>query len=841
MSEATRQLAAIMFTDIVGYTALMGRDEQKAMQLLEQNRDLQKPLIEEYRGKYLKEIGDGILASFSSAGDAISCALAIQNALSDDQELNLRIGIHSGDITFKDEDVFGDGVNIASRIQSIADPGGIYISESIHKAIRGRGDIQTKYLGETHLKNVDYPVKTYALQGVGLPIPEIKDENELSGRFWAELQRRGISRAGTTYLMVSIILFLLLPYGESFLPDWAASALIIALVIGFPLAMYMAWSFERSPEGFVRTTSQQSWQNPLKASQRKPLISNVIIVGLVLVIFVMYAYPRYFSKETSTEGTTTNKSIAVLPLDIIGGDPEGEYFAAGVREEILNHLSLLEDLHVKSRSVVDRLSERTTTTQELVSELQLTHYLEGSARKVGDQVRITVQLIDAQTNNHIWSENYDSNYENIWDTQSEIAKKIAEELRVTISPEVARVIDKKPTDNPQAWDDYLRAMYYWRRYTSLRKPIELENMVRFLKASISKDPSFALAYTFLALAYGQSPGDPAIVFEFINPDSVLILCNRAIDLDPSLSDPYVIRADYFAYTTLDTVAAIRDYNQAISNGPHLPLPYWRFGVFQNVYRWDVGSALKLTFQGVQLQPEPWLLSQMLWWISWYYLEIADYQKAEYFVDKALIYDPDNISILQWKAHLYRVMGQYDKCLSVAQRIMEISPLNIGLYEMGMYYLIVKEYEESAKYFDEYFTKASETADFSDFQNNHMYGYALLKMGRAKEADDKFEIALNVLRERGHPTLDYEYAKIYSAKGMIDSAYYHLEKAVAGPIHWGMSDFMERDPLFENIKDEPEFQRLVGIAREKVRLKREEVRKLEESGEIPINLDEIELY
>ena len=142
MSNTSRQLAAIMFTDIVGYTALMGSDEQTAMQLLEQNRNLQKPLIEQYRGKYLKDIGDAILASFSSAGDAVSCALAVQNALSGDQALTLRIGIHLGDITFKDQDVFGDGVNIASRIQSITDPGGIYISESTHKAIRGRGDIR---------------------------------------------------------------------------------------------------------------------------------------------------------------------------------------------------------------------------------------------------------------------------------------------------------------------------------------------------------------------------------------------------------------------------------------------------------------------------------------------------------------------------------------------------------------------------------------------------------------------------------------------------------------------------------------------------------------------------
>ena len=141
----------------------------------------------------------------------------------------------------------------------------------------------------------------------------------------------------------------------------------------------------------------------------------------------------------------------------------------------------------------------------------------------------------------------------------------------------------------------------------------------------------------------------------------------------------------------------------------------------------------------------------------------------------------------------------------------------------------------------YFTRASETAYWGAMYNNHMYGYALLKIGKQTEANEKFELVLNLIRDRGHPTKDYEYAKIYSARGMVDSAYYHLEKAVAGPIHWGMSDFMERDPLFENIKDEPEFQRLVGIARDKVRLKREEVRKLEESGMIPKSLDELELY
>lgn len=836
----TRQLAAIMFTDIVGYTALMGKDSAKALELVRISKEVQKPLVEQHHGKWLKEMGDGAMVQFRSALDAVNCAVEIQKAARAELDAKLRIGIHLGDVTVENDDVYGDGVNVASRLESIADPGGIYISESIDKAIRGQSNIQAKFIGKVKLKNVDYDVGTYAVQGVGLPVPEIKDKKELSGHFLAEVQRRGVVRAGATYLMLAIILILLLPYGEAFLPEWTTTIFLTLLTIGFPISIYFAWNYERSPEGFVKTTSQESWQNPLRESQKKPLTGNFIVSALVLIIAGMYLYPRYFSStEVTSVKIPDKKSIAVLPLDIIGGDPEGEYFAAGVREEILNHLSLIDALNVKSRSVVDRLGEG-KTTQELVSELGLTHYLEGSTQKVGEQIRIIVQLIDAQTNDHLWSENYDRSYENLLDTQSEIAKKIAEALRVTISPEVARVIDKQPTDNPQAWDDYLRAMHYWRRYTSLRKPVELENTVTFLKTSISKDPNFALAYSRLAMAYQQVPFDPAIVFDFVNVDSVLILCNRAIELDPSLSDPFLRRAEYYAYYTGDSIAAIKNYKEALSKGPHLPEAYLSFGKFHNQLRWDVASSLNFIFQGVQKQPESWLLAQMLSGIAWNYLEIAEYEKAEYYFDKALVYAPDHIGIMGQKEHLYWILGQHDKSLAVLQRIMEISPLNLGLLWLGMHYMIVKDYTQSIKYFDEYYTKASETASLHSMHQNHNYGFALLKMGRLKEANEKFEIALNYVRT-GSPTPDYEYAKIFSAKGMVDSAYYHLKKAVAGPIQWGMSDHMEYDPLFENIKDEPEFQRLVGIAKEKVRLKREEVQKLEESGVIPKNLDQIELY
>ena len=179
-SLSARKLAAIMFTDIVGYTTLMGQDEQKAIALLHKNRQIHEHCIRTHSGKLLKEMGDGILAQFNSALEAVQCALEIQELAQDRVEGKLRIGIHLGDVIIENNDVFGDGVNIASRLQAIADPGGIYISESVQKAIRSRTDIQMLYLAEVGLKNVDYPVKTYSLQGQGLPVTPLSKIKDLS-------------------------------------------------------------------------------------------------------------------------------------------------------------------------------------------------------------------------------------------------------------------------------------------------------------------------------------------------------------------------------------------------------------------------------------------------------------------------------------------------------------------------------------------------------------------------------------------------------------------------------------------------------------------------------------
>ena len=161
---ATRQLAAIMFTDIVGYTSLMGKDEQKAFSLLEKNRQIQRPLMENHNGRWLKEIGDGVLASFESVSDAVYAAIEIQEACNKEEDLKLRIGIHLGEVVFNGSDVFGDGVNIASRLESVASPGEILISESVQRNIKNKKGLETEFLREEILRNVDEPIRIYQVK-----------------------------------------------------------------------------------------------------------------------------------------------------------------------------------------------------------------------------------------------------------------------------------------------------------------------------------------------------------------------------------------------------------------------------------------------------------------------------------------------------------------------------------------------------------------------------------------------------------------------------------------------------------------------------------------------------
>jgi TolB-like protein/class 3 adenylate cyclase len=510
MPTHTRQLAAIMFTDIVGYTAMMGKDSNKALELVRINKEIQKPLVEKYNGKWLKEMGDGAMAQFGSALDSVNCAVEIQELARAKFDGKIRIGIHSGDITFENNDVYGDGVNVAARLESIADPGGIYISESIEKAIRGQSDIQAKYLGEVNLKNVDYGVRTYALQGVGLPVPEIKEKKELSGRLIAEIKRRGVIRAGLMYVLIALLLVLIKPLASTWItfPDSFSTIFLVILGIGFPIATLLAWRYERSPDGFVRSTSDKSWQNPLKPSQRKPLTGNIIISGLALAILILFIYPGNKS-DTKKAGVPTNisvidKSIAILPFTNMSNDPDQEYFSDGMSEEIINKLAQINDLRVIARTSAFAFKGKGEDMREIGRKLNVAYLLEGSVRRAGNRLRITAQLISVADGSHLWSESFDREMDEaavIFDIQDEISLAIVDNLKVNMLGSEKEAVTKRYTDNLDAYDLLIKGWYYLFTFT----PSGLNNAIESFDQALQIDPNIAEAYASKGSTYISMP------------------------------------------------------------------------------------------------------------------------------------------------------------------------------------------------------------------------------------------------------------------------------------------------------------------------------------------------
>ena len=489
---SSRQLAAIMFTDIVGYTALMGKDERKAFDLLKKNRQVQKPIIEHFNGRWLKEIGDGVLASFNSVSDAVYCAATIQKSCENHHDLNLRIGIHLGEVVFEGDDVFGDGVNIASRLEPLAPVGGILVSESVHNNLLNKSNIELTYIDEKDLKNVRRPVKVYQVR--------VKALDPLNLDYQAETNiSESISPAINRKLL------------------WGVALVAVALL-----------SYLWLRQELILSESDQNVQQPL------------------------------------------DKSIVVLPFADMSANRDQEYFSDGMMEEILNHLVKIEDIKAISRTTAMKYKGSDKSTREIASELGVATVLEGSVRKEGDQVRITVQLIDGNSDMHLFSESYDRQLTSVFEVQTEVAEMVAHALQAKISPEVRLRIEEIPTNNSRAYELYLRGRnqysLFWR---SNMDASLIHKGVEYYNQAISMDPEFSNAYVGLGQAYWMlahfSPDyDP----EFWELSKLNLL--KAIELDPGNGWAYAELGVVQHNWNCDLQAALKSFQKAVELNPTNP-------------------------------------------------------------------------------------------------------------------------------------------------------------------------------------------------------------------------------------------------------------------------------
>ena len=443
-----RRLAAIMFTDLAGYTALTQRNEALAMQLLEEHRRIVRPFFPKHNGREVKTIGDAFLVEFASALEATRCAFDIQQSLNElnsgrpqDRSVMLRIGIHLGDVIHDQNDVYGDAVNIASRIEPLAPPGGICVSEQVYSQIKNKFEFPLSTLGERTLKNVNEPVEVFR---VVLP-----------------------------------------------------------------------------------------WEG-----------------------------------KSERESTFERNRIAVLPFANMSPDPNDEYFADGLTEELIDRLAQVKELEVIARTSVMSYKKKEKKAAEIARELSVGSLVEGSVRKAGNRIRVTAQLINGATEGHLWSSHYDKNLEDIFAVQSEIAEKVAGELKVLLVESEKRTLEKKPTENTEAYNNFLRGREMLREQT---EPSLKQALALFEKA-IELDPNFAKAYVGVADCH-RHLADRGFELADTSVTTVRPLLDRALSLDPNLPEAHAALSAMF-FNMDDVLASEAEARRALELNPSLPDTYW---------------------------------------------------------------------------------------------------------------------------------------------------------------------------------------------------------------------------------------------------------------------------
>ena len=384
-----RRLAAVLASDIAGYSRLMGLDEEGTLARLKAVRKaLVDPTIATHRGRIVKTTGDGMLVEFASAVDAVRCAIEVQHGMTahsldvpQEKRIEFRIGIHVGDIIIDENDIFGDGVNIAARLEGIAEPGGVCISDDAQRQVRGKVDIAFDDIGMQALKNITEPIRAWRVRLDGC-----------------------------------------------------------------------------APSTTPAKPSNETARPPLPLPD-KP-------------------------------------SIAVLPFQNMSGDPEQEYFADGMVEDIITELSRIRWLFVIARNSTFIYKGKAVDVKQVAHELGVRYVLEGSVRKGGSRVRITAQLIDATSNAHIWAERYDRDFSDIFAVQDEITASVAGVIEpVLVEAEQQRALRKLP-ERLDAWEAYQRGVWHFNQYG----PEENQIAQTFFRRAIALDPKFAPGHHGYALA-----------------------------------------------------------------------------------------------------------------------------------------------------------------------------------------------------------------------------------------------------------------------------------------------------------------------------------------------------
>jgi TolB-like protein/class 3 adenylate cyclase/Flp pilus assembly protein TadD len=616
-----RKLAAIMFTDMVGYSALAQRDDELALELLEEHRRLLREIFPRFCGSEIKTIGDGFLVEFQSALDAAQCAIEIQRALSRrnaavpaERRIEIKIGIHIGDVVHRNGDVYGDGVNIASRIEPLAGPGGICVSMDVERQIRNTLEARFEKLAPTELKNISIPMDLFRIVPAGEKQTSVEAQSETES-----------TRASRKFL-------------------WTAVALVFVLMIG--IGWWWSERPRRTPVSPVATTASSA------AEQIPP------------------------------------KSIAVLPFENLSRDPDNAYFVEGIQDEILTRLSKIAELKVISHTSTQKYKSAPDNLRDVARQLGVANILEGSVQRSNDRVRVNVQLINALSDAHLWADTYDRQLTDIFAVESEIAKTIAETLQAKLTGSEKTAILKRPTENPEAHELYLKGRFFWNKRTAA----DLRRSIDYFNEAIKKDPNYAPAYAALAQSWKLLPafngGAPTDCFP-----QAEAAARKALELDATSSTARAALASLKGLNGFDYPGAIAEYKQTLELNPNdaTTLQWFANDALANVGQSD--RELEELKRAVELDPLSLIINSNLG-VAYIHSGRLDHAVTQLRktieLDGSFYYAHYNLALaLELKGAIPEAMGEYQKTISLSD---DAVPLGM----LGRLYAVQGRKEEAQK-------------------------------------------------------------------------------------------------------------------------------------------------
>ncbi|SEC20512.1 TolB amino-terminal domain-containing protein [Rhizobiales bacterium GAS188] len=599
-----RRLAAIMAADVVGYSRLMGADEEGTLARLKAHRrELGDPKIREHRGRIVKTTGDGMLVEFVSPVEAVRCAVEIQRGMvtrnsdvPEDQRITFRMGINLGDVIAEKGDLFGDGVNVAARLESLCEPGGVSISRTVRDQIRDKLPFVFADAGEHEVKNIARPVRVYALTAAAIEaLPEAQPMGSPQG-----IGRRSV--AGIPVIAI------------------AALASLIVLAGGF----WWLHSSDITPSRAVVSAT---------ADKQTPPAALITAVAPSAALAKLAA------------PTAPRMSIVVLPFTNLSGDPSQEYFADGFTEDLTTDLSRISGSFVIARTTAYTYKGKALSGKEIASELGVRYVLEGGVQRASNHVRVNAQLIDGETGAHLWAERYDRDSADFLQMQDEITNQIASALNITLSQSEANRSWRDHPSNPDSVDLTLRANALIMGLSSQEANAKAR---RLYEQAVELDPKNVDALVGLAWTYttefGEGWSKNSSKRETLKgADDAL---TRALAIAPGSAAAYHVKSEAFAYDDRqdyrgEIVQAIAAAETSLALNPNGARTHaWLGRLYAKAGHPERTSAL--VGQAIRLSPHDPLLPNWLYTLGMSQLQMGDNGDAIKTFQKSVLLGPRKV-------------------------------------------------------------------------------------------------------------------------------------------------------------------------------------------------------